>query len=110
MMRPTKSGVPPAANGTITRTGLLGYGCGNAPVASVHSAAARTRTAPQRPLRRIEASYAESARLDAGHELERVVPLDRLPIRRAEAPFGDALVDLGTVAEGKVGAVHHLRD
>ena len=37
-------------------------------------------------------------------------PLDGAPVGGAEAPVCDALVDLGTVAEGVVGAVEHLRD
>jgi hypothetical protein len=43
MMRPTTSGVPPAAKGTITRTGLLGY-CASAgvPAQSIHKPAKTT--------------------------------------------------------------------
>ena len=62
------------------------------------------------PIPAHRASFWASARLDARHELEHVLALDGLQIRRAEAPVRDALVDLGAVTEGKVGAVHHLRD
>jgi hypothetical protein len=44
---------------------------------------------------------AGSARLDARHELEHVLPLDGLLIRRAEAPVRDALVDLAPSRKGK---------
>src|SRR5262245_17725651 len=102
MMRPTTSGVPPAANGTITRTGLPGYGCATAPAHNAHSAAVETRTSRQRRSQRMVGSYGRflstSARLDARHELERVLPLDGQLIRGAEAPVRDALVDLRAVA------------
>src|SRR5262245_9552068 len=53
---------------------------------------------------------ARSAGLDPRQQFERILTLDRSKLGRAEAPIGDAPVDLGTVPERKVGAVHHLRD
>src|SRR5262245_62711238 len=49
-----------------------------------------------------------STRLDARQQLERGLALDGAQIGVREAPIGDAPVDLGAVAEGKVGPVHHL--
>src|SRR5262245_15213043 len=112
MMRPTTSGVPPAAKGTTTRTGLAGY-CAKASVAAHGSdnAPASAARPIQRKPRRMRSSLRwtrRSTRLDARQQLERGLAFDGPQIGVRKCPRGDALVGRGAVAEGEVGPVHHL--
>src|SRR4030081_2325204 len=115
MMRPTTSGVPPAAKGTITRTGLPGY-CVDAGATAhkIPSAAVKATTCRpcNRRRRRVPRSMwvRGSTRLKARQQLQRVLALDGAEVIATESPGGDALVDLGAVAERKIRPVHDLRD
>src|SRR5262245_24427048 len=102
MIRPTTSGVPPAAKGTITRTGLPGY-CASAGGLAHDSASAPAKAARPsgcKPRRMAPpASELPSGRLHPRQQLECGLALDGPQIGGREAPIGDALVDLGAVAE-----------
>src|SRR5262249_39671301 len=109
MIRPTTSGVPPAANGTITRTGLPGY-CACAGMPAQATASIAVRAPSQSRWTRPTCASLLSAGLDARQEPLRGPVLDGLQIGGIEAPIGDALVDLGAVAEGEIRAVQDLGD
>src|SRR4029453_2770465 len=100
MMRPTRSGVPPAAKGTITRRGLSGY-CGDAGAAEDKRPrpAVNTTTCRLRNRRRINVPGSMRVRgstcLQARQQLERVLALDSAQIIGTEPPSRDALVDFG---------------